>query len=82
MRVEINNLLFDDNEEDCFYELASTNGEQFAFVQVLDLGSPSARLSKPIKKQYWGRWEGCNKEASVLQIMSYGGKLPNLERFT
>ncbi len=73
MRVETaNNLVWDDNEPKCRIIHSQANGQLFAFVQCVD--KPTGHT-----KRYWGAWSPNDPERSMLEIMSNGGKWPNLE---
>lgn len=80
MRIEnaIGNLVYDDAEPECYFIVSESQGQKYAFVQVLDVGNPGNRLSKPIKKRYWGRFSDHHPEQSISQIMNAGGKWPML----
>ncbi len=79
MRVSNNNLVYDDDSDDCFIEVERTQGYSFAFVQVMDLGPVGDRFKIAMLKRYWGLWDSKNKEQSVLNIIKTGGKWPDLE---
>jgi hypothetical protein len=75
---EMGNIVFDSNREECFYHLSQTQGGWYAFVQALDIGMPHARLTKPMKVRYWGTFNTNNKAESILDILHYGNKWPDL----
>ncbi|MEI6896035.1 MAG: hypothetical protein V5786_00840 [Psychromonas sp.] len=79
MRVSNNNLVYDDDSDDCFIKVERTQGYSFAFVQVMDLGPVGDRFKIAMLKRYWGLWDSKNKEQSVLNIIKTGGKWPDLE---
>ncbi|RLW64709.1 MAG: hypothetical protein B6D73_10780 [gamma proteobacterium symbiont of Stewartia floridana] len=80
MRVvnEFGNLVFDDDDPRCANEICTAQGEQFAFVTALDIGAPGSRLSEPLTKRYWGRFDWRDKAVSVRNILSTGRKWPRL----
>lgn len=80
MRCEINNMLFDDDNEDCFVVIVGTQGHSFAFVQALDLGMKHSRLKKPHKARYWGVWDSNEPQLSLTEILKNGGYWPTLPK--
>ncbi|MGJ0637483.1 hypothetical protein [Xenorhabdus bovienii] len=72
--MEFNNLLYDSTNSNCKCILADSQGKIYAFVQVLDIGMPESLLIK----RYWGVYEHNDPEASIKNILMYGGKWPNL----
>lgn len=79
MRVENNNLVYDDDLEDCFVEVERTQGFSIAFVQLLDIGPVGNRFKTAMLKRYWGLWDSKNTQQSMLDIIKDGGKWPDLE---
>lgn len=71
MQLKISGLLYDEEDPRCFKILSIAQGERFAFVQVIDLGTGNP-------KRYWGAWQPEDETSSLLEIMSFGGKWPNL----
>ncbi|NQY33596.1 MAG: hypothetical protein HRT37_01240 [Alteromonadaceae bacterium] len=78
--VEINNIRFDDNNENCSIQYFRTQGYLFAFVQALDLGRIDLRLKKPKPKRYWGLWDNNEPEKSMLNIFRNGSRWPSLPK--
>lgn len=74
------NLIYDTEYPACAIECCQSQGEWYAFITVLDLGFPESRLKKPIKKQYWGRYDPDNEESSIHDILHHGGKWPLLRK--
>lgn len=78
------NMVYDEDDPRCIVRTCYGQGGTFAFVQCLDLGFKSNRLSVPGIKRYWGRWNSDDPEGSVRSIMANGGKwpeLPSIDRF-
>lgn len=71
MLVKIGGLLYDEEDPQCFKILNSAQGEMFAFVQVIDIGT-----GEP--KRYWGAWDASDEVGSMFEIMTVGGKWPQL----
>jgi len=78
MKLEVNNLLFDEDNEDCILMTSYTQGHRFAFIQALDLGMPSSRLNPPHKARYWGVWDESDRKGSALRILQSGAQWPKL----
>ncbi|HDM8093543.1 TPA: hypothetical protein PXN44_004442 [Yersinia enterocolitica] len=76
MRIELNNLLYDKTDSRCKCIVADSQGELYAFMQVLDIGMPE----KPLIKRYWGRYSHNAVEQSIRDILANGGKWPTLPK--
>ena len=72
------NMVFDDADPRCIVRTAYGQGGVYAFVQCLDLGFKSNRLSVPGIKRYWGSWDADYPAESIKSIMANGGKWPDL----
>ena len=75
MMLEQNGLVYDSDNDKYACILSATQGETFAFVQVVDQST-----SKPIIKRYWGLYDHEAPEESTLEIMNKGGKWPDLPK--
>jgi hypothetical protein len=80
MRVERDNLVFDDANPKCKCIVSASQGKNFAFVQALDIGMEHARLKKPIAVRYWGEFNPNNPAGSLLIILNTGSPWPRLPR--
>ena len=80
MLVEVNNVCFDENHQKCLLNFSLTQGQTFAFVQALDLGSKSCRHKKPMPKRYWGVWDHSNPKQSMVNILRHGAQWPSLPK--
>lgn len=80
MKVEIDNLLYDQALPNCFMTLNYAQGQCFAFVQALDIGFAEARLEKPKPVRYWGVMDCAHAKESLQQILTTGGKWPTLPK--
>lgn len=78
VKNEGGNIIFDSSIEGCVYHLCESQGETYAFVQALDIGFPHARLTKPQRVRYWGRFDRNQKAASIVEILHTGGEWPDL----
>lgn len=72
------NIIFDSSMKGCKYQLCESQGETFAFVQALDIGYSHARLKKPQRVRYWGKFDRNQKAASIIEILHTGGEWPDL----
>ena len=73
MKIEINNLLYDESDDRCFLITSMACGKLYAFIQVIDLGSGGV-------KRYWGPYTHIpeTQELMLTEIMASGGKWPDL----
>lgn len=83
MKVENHNgsLIYDPEHPQCTMVVSSTQGQLFAFITVLDVGMPHARLSTPHQKRYWGAFSWEDQAGSIREIMNNGGKWPVLDHY-
>lgn len=77
MKVRSNQLLFDSEDPRCKMVLNQSQGQQYAFITVLDEGMSHAPLKDSVQ-QYWGRYCPHSPQDSVQLIMENGGKWPQL----
>lgn len=75
MRVQVNQLIYDDADELCKCYLETALGKGYAFVQCIDTGMDGTHR---FIKRYWGEYDVNNPEVSMIEILSYGGKWPQL----
>lgn len=75
MRVEMNQMLYDDHDPRCKLILSMSNGQLYAFVQCIDRGMD---LEDQHLARYWGAFTHADPESSVREILAYGGKWPAL----
>ena len=78
MRVTSNsgNLLYDDEDVDCFIRVVSGQGGQnFAFIQCVDMGRDDQAVGV---RRYWGAWDVEDPATSMQGILRNGGKWPDL----
>ena len=80
MIVEVNNIRFDDNHQNCLVNFSQVQGQNFAFVQALDLGMENSRHKKPMRKRSWGFWDHSEPEQSMINILKNGAKWPSLPK--
>ena len=74
--IRENNLVFESTHPSCFLDIFSgPHGHPYAFVQCIDTGI-NGDLAMP--RRYWGRWDHDAPEASMREILSWGGKWPRL----
>lgn len=80
MKIEndAGNLVYDDSNPDCAMIISECQGELYAFVTALDIGSSASPLKKPMKARYWGKFSWSNKENAIREILHTGGKWPDL----
>lgn len=72
------NLVFDSSHPGCRRVLQQTHGEQYIFIQALDIGYPQSRLTKPQKVRYWGKYNAAQPESSIIDILHNGSEWPDL----
>lgn len=75
MKVNVNNLVFDERDSLCKCILTASQGRLYAFVQVADT-EPKGDLRIP--KQYWGLYSYDQPRQSIIGILESGGKWPSL----
>lgn len=73
MRVFEGNLLYDDQNPECFKIVTIAQGQHYAFVQLVDTSAGNP-------KRYWGVWHFDDEEESMLEIIRCGGKWPDLQK--
>lgn len=75
MRVEVNRLVYDSDNKECYLEVIQSQAMLIAFVQCLDIGDDG--ISKGVRR-YWGLYSHENPEESISLILKVGGKWPKL----
>ena len=73
--IEVNNLRFCKADKDCKIIIADSEGELYAFIQVVDIGTQG---SSRYLKRYWGKYSHSKEYESIERIMCRGGKWPEL----
>lgn len=77
--IKTNGLLYDETNPRCVCKIEHTQGRQFAFIQCLDVGRGGGEPPETAPtKFYWGEFDSSNPEKSILEILHYGGKFPDL----
>ncbi len=71
MRVQVNQMIYDDAHPKCTCKVVQSQGQLYAFVQCLDMGMDGKRLVGT--KRYWGRFEW-GSEDHMRAILATGGK--------
>lgn len=72
------NFVFDEADPRCIVRFCPVRGGVFAFIQCLDLDCSERSPIVPEIKRYWGYWDPDAPEASLKEIMEWGGKWPEL----
>ena len=75
MKLEKNNMVFDDSHPLCLCVTSQTEGQTFAFVQVIDVGVDGTLEHT---KRLWGHFSPDTPEQSLLRIMARAGEWPRL----
>lgn len=78
MRININNLVFDERDPLCKCILTASQGQLYAFVQAVDTGFKG---DLRVPKQYWGMYSYDEPRKSIISILEHGGKWPSLPSF-
>lgn len=79
MRIQTEtNLLFDDAHPKCMRIVSTTQGQNLAFIQCLDIGTSNNQHEEPHIKRYWGKWSYEQPELAIKQIMANGSQWPLL----
>ncbi|WP_075881797.1 hypothetical protein [Vreelandella massiliensis] len=75
MRVQVNQMIYDEADDLCKCVLSQSQGKLFAFIQCIDTGMDgTARYTA----RYWGEFSHDAPEATIKRIMEWGGKWPQL----
>ena len=69
IKIEINGLTYDENDNRCALIYRGVQGKEVAFLKVLD-GDRA--------KYYWGFYNSNDAENSITEIMRSGAKWENL----
>ncbi|EAQ8948821.1 hypothetical protein ZP73_003604 [Salmonella enterica subsp. enterica] len=69
IQVEVNGLVYDSTNPKCKCILNNSQNTLYAFIVVLD---------GDYTKRYWGKYDHDAQEASIKEIMLWGGKWPDL----
>lgn len=76
MRIEtFTGLVYDETDPICLCLLSDSQNRVFAFIQALDTGFDGQQRHPA---RYWGEFDHEAPEDSIHQILSNGGKWPQL----
>lgn len=80
MRVanDSGNLVYDSENPLCTMDAYHSQGKNFAFLTVMDIGSENCPIDPPMTKRYWGEFSWDDQESSIERILATGGKWPDL----
>lgn len=71
MKVNVNQMIYDDDHPQCSCHVIQSQGQLYAFVQCLDMGMDGEHVVAI--KRYWGRFEW-DSEDHLRDILRNGGK--------
>lgn len=75
MRINVNQLVYDDADALCKCILSESQGNLYAFIQCVDTGMDgNARYTA----RYWGAFSHDDTAGSIKKILANGGKWPSL----
>ncbi len=74
MKIESNNLVYDDQYPRCRLHIIDAKG----YVELLDLGAPHCRFKKPMVKRYVSDWYWEDPVRGLRHAILYGDKWDKL----